>query len=207
MGATFRSRLESLVEQAGSVKAFASRLRQSSASKTDYSPRVAEWRSGRNMPKSDSLWLIAKTFDISTDWLLGFKVPSQRSAREPVGDLRRLLEGEIARREDLDAADLSLVTEHMPMGEPLVGWLTDVVVREHALLINESRASRLRAHLDAYRQRSVAASGARSPIARALLKPELNEKSIGHLTTRIETQSRSPGQRGIVRLRGRADSR
>jgi hypothetical protein len=87
LGTAFRKKLEELIQETGSVRAFARKLREGNASHTDYSPRVIEWRNGRNLPSFETLQLIGKQFDVSVDWLLGFPVPRRRTHREPIGDL------------------------------------------------------------------------------------------------------------------------
>jgi len=96
-GDAFRLKLGSLVAEAGSQRAFAKRLREGDASTTDYSPRIGEWLSGKNLPGFENLQRIAVAFNRSVDWLLGFDVAERRTDREPIGSLSSSLMEHIVR--------------------------------------------------------------------------------------------------------------
>lgn len=76
----FRDRLrEAVVPLGDSNRERAERLELSDSS------RLSEWLSGRVLPNAETLQRIAVATGASVDWLLGFDVPRDRSARTAVG--------------------------------------------------------------------------------------------------------------------------
>jgi hypothetical protein len=198
LGVAFRARLEDVIARAGSVKACAVRLKAESRSKANYEPRVAEWRAGKNLPSADGLALIARTFDVSVDWLLGFQVPERRSEREPVGDVRRLLLHEIHQLSDLDTVDIAVLTGAIPPGERLMNWTAELVVKQHAEMLDYSRRARLKAIIASHEQSRSRNRGLR-PIARAMMSQSLDPATIAHLTRAASDR----GARSTRRLLGK----
>ena len=47
---------------------------------------ISYYLSGRSTPKSDRLYLIAKTLDVSEAWLLGYDVPTARTKEQKNND-------------------------------------------------------------------------------------------------------------------------
>ena len=98
LGRTFRTHLKQLIEEAGSQRAFARRLHEGNASRSDYSPRVNGWLKGRDLPSFDGLHLIAQKFDVSIDWLAGYDVPRHREARAKIGTTAEALRELVSER-------------------------------------------------------------------------------------------------------------
>lgn len=72
---------------------------------------VSYWLSGRNEPKNDKLYLLAKILDVSEAWLLGYDVNMERATTQK--ELDELAEMVQRIKKDPDFRDVALLLHRL----------------------------------------------------------------------------------------------